>query len=446
MKQELYDYDIYPKVLLAGATARVTIRPLGAHAAFPARELNVTVVGLDMGGSDTFVTEAVPSGDGTLAFDFTPRSEQQYFVRVADGQRRLVQLSIYALNGDMAGRYPYMGDLHMHTCRSDGREAPDIVAANYRSYGYDFTVISDHHRYYPSLEAAGIYKDVPINMCIVPGEEIHLPGNFIHIVNFGGEFGVNGLLKSSEQCKETGEDRLKNSLRGCEEPITDEEYTAQVNAISSELTDFPRELEPYRFAYSSCVWIFRQVQKARGVCIFAHPYWICDIYQLPRALTEYMLKNQPFDAFEVLGGDNYYEHNGQQTNQYYELRAKGYNFPVVGSTDSHGSTEHNRNRAICETIAFSRANEREELVRAVKEGYTVAVDTISTEFRLVGDFRLTRYATFLMEYYFPLHDALCYEEGRLMREYCTEHSEASIKGLNYTAGRTERLIKKYFAL
>ena len=34
MKIELYDYDIYPKVFLAGGERTVTIQPLGLHAAF----------------------------------------------------------------------------------------------------------------------------------------------------------------------------------------------------------------------------------------------------------------------------------------------------------------------------------------------------------------------------------------------------------------------------
>ena len=34
MKRELYDYDIFPKVFLTGRPARVTVKPLGIHAAF----------------------------------------------------------------------------------------------------------------------------------------------------------------------------------------------------------------------------------------------------------------------------------------------------------------------------------------------------------------------------------------------------------------------------
>ena len=37
----------------------------------------------------------------------------------------------------------------------------------------------------------------------------------------------------------------------------------------------------------------------------------------------------------------------------------------------------------------------------------------------MGDFRLSKYATFLLKYYFPLHDEVCKEEGRMMKQYAT---------------------------
>ena len=45
----------------------------------------------------------------------------------------------------------------------------------------------------------------------------------------------------------------------------------------------------------------------------------------------------------------------------------------------------------------------------------MAVDTVSPECRIVGEPRLARFATFLLQYFFPRHHALCWEEGRLMR-------------------------------
>lgn len=169
---------------------------------------------------------------------------------------------------------------------------------------------------------------------------------------------------------------------------------------------------------------------------------------MPDTLHEYIEKNKLFDAFEVLGGENYFEQNGFQTVQYYEDRAHGYRYPVVGSTDSHSSYPTNRNAYICSTIVFAENKERTTLINAVKDFRSVAVDTISAEFRLVGEMRLVRYGCFLLKNYFPIHDELCFEEGRLMKQYVTGSNEERTEAaqlLTNLSGRTEKLLKKYFA-
>ena len=51
----------------------------------------------------------------------------------------------------------------------------------------------------------------------------------------------------------------------------------------------------------------------------------------------FIYEKAPFDAFEVLGGENYYQQNGLQTAMYYEEYKHGRVHPIVGSTDSHNS-------------------------------------------------------------------------------------------------------------
>ena len=102
---------------------------------------------------------------------------------------------------------------------------------------------------------------------------------------------------------------------------------------------------------------------------------------------------------------------------------------------------------ICSTIIFSPENERKALIQSVQDRYSVAVDTISTKYRLVGETRLVRYASFLLQYYFPLHNDLCWEEGRLMKQCAigTEEEKAEAKAtLAAIHGRVERQRKKYF--
>ena len=457
MEAVMYNYDIFPKVFPAGKEVTVTIKPLGYHADFKnPDDIELKIFGLDDGNPRDYPHRgngyAIPfEFDGCIKFTHAFPREQQYYIRVFEKSsgKRLVQLSVYALNADLCGRYPLIGDLHMHTCRSDGKESPAIVCANYRKHGYDFFAITDHNRYYPSLEAIDVYKDVPIEFNICPGEEVHLPDvapdhiNDVHIVNFGGKYSVNGILRD-EHTEEFNNETDKRRFEGfpCPEQIDEDEYRAQVDALAATL-DIPEDIEP--FTYASCVWVFNHIKKAEGLGIFCHPYWLSNVHQVPDNITDYMLKTHPFDAFEVLGGENYYEHNGFQTHKYYEVLAKGYDkFPIVGSTDSHGSTELNENAYVASTMVFSPANECEAIIDSIKNYYSIAIDGISKEYRLVGDFRLARYANFLLKYYFPLHNDLCYEEGRAMKDYACG-VEGAKETLEFISGRVQKQREKYFA-
>ena len=448
MKKTLYDYDVFPMVFPAGEPTEITVRPLGVHAKFPA-DIRVTAHRLDSGSPGHAFTAwnstefASPlCEDGCLRFVMTADAECEYFLRLWSGTRKIAQLSVYALADDMASRIPLKGDLHMHTCRSDGSEDPAIVCANYRKLGYDFAVITDHHRYYPSLEAIRDYAGAKCPLNILPGEEVHLRGTDVHIVNAGGAFSVNGLFEWSPNYAETDgkiEGRRLNPEITPPQIVSAEQYEEELRAIEAGIADCPENVD--KREYAVCVWAFEKIRAAGGLGVFAHPYWISDMWQIPEPFTRYMMEKHPFDAFEVLGEENYYEQNGFQTALYYEEYGKGRVHPIVGSTDTHGSTEHNRNADICSTIVFAKKNERTEIVGAIKDRYSVAVDSISKEYRLVGEFRFQKYASFLMENYFPVHDRAAAVDGEIMRRYYL--GDESGETLSCFADKAEELIKKY---
>ena len=445
VKLELTNYDIFPKVFRCDTPVEVTIKPLGLHVAFSG-EYTIQVRAFNEGNSARYPERnnlkeypVTPCEDGSIRFTHTYKDEQEHYVDIVKDGKRVVRLSVYSLYEDLVGRYPFRGDLHMHTTRSDGNQAPAIVAANYRKNGYDFLAMTDHDSYYPSLEAINAYKDVPIEYNLVTGEEVHLEGNDIHIVNFGGKYSVNALMPGDHHI-DVGDGKDLRSLDGeCPDVISVEEYKRQVNELAETL-NIPEGIE--KFTYAACVWIFNHIRKADGLGIFAHPYWLQNVLHVPESLTEYIMATQPFDAFEVLGGENYFEQNGWQTIRYYEDRAKGRRYPIVGSTDSHSSV-HNRNALIASTIVFAPENTREGIVYSIKDFYSVAVDSISTELRIVGEMRFVRYATFLLREFFPLHDELCFEEGRLMKDYaCGE--EGAEETLRFISGRMKKQREKYF--
>ena len=457
---DLNNYDVFPLVVVRDRETVIHIRPQGGRPDFePGKEYEIEFCALDGGEPRDFPAtgdfrrqKAVCNEEGGFDLPHVFDKEQEYFIRILQEDGRCRQrFSVYCIAEDLAGLYPFMGDLHMHTTCSDGSQEPPVVLANYRKYGYDFSVISDHHVYFPSLQAIDFYRDLPLEFTIIPGEEVHLPPvygqeNDVHIVNFGGEYSINALIPG-EQHDRVGTDPKYRSLYGeCPPVMTYEEYQEKMQALADAVKpQLPADVDAVPWAV--CCWIFDEIRKAKGLGIFAHPNWKRNAYHVPEAFTDYMLEKHPFDAFEVLGGESYYDQNGFQTVRYYEAKAKGHIFPVVGSTDSHNSYPANRNAFICETLVFSPENERRALIAAVKDCRCVAVDTLDEHFRLVGDSRLIRYGCFLLKHFFPRHDELSFEEGRLMKQFAKgtpEEKEDAAATIRAISGRMKKQREKYF--
>ena len=72
----------------------------------------------------------------------------------------------------------------------------------------------------------------------------------------------------------------------------------------------------------------------------------------------------------------------------------------------------------------------------------MAVDTISKEYRLVGEHRLQKYAAFLMEYFYPIHDRQSQFDGEMMRRYYV--GEATAEEVELLAKKNDELFAKYF--
>lgn len=459
MKTELHYYDIFPKVVRAGIPTEITIRPLGLQSAFPQRgrmriqPLHERTHALDKVRRGGETMEYTVGKDGCLRFTHAFCGEQEHRISFANGAGMPVCLSVYSVAEDLVGCIPMMGDLHLHTIRSDGKEDPAIVAANLRRQGYDFIAITDHEKICGSLESIEAYKGAPIEMNLLTGEEVHLPDCLPHIVHIGGRYSINAMVESPEKRNGGANSKFddppldgkSNDFPGT---MTEEEFHRAIEAYAETLEAIPEDVP--RFAYAAFHWICNEIRKAGGLSIFAHPYWIHDnpeggvAFHVSEQMTQYLFETQPFDAFEVLGGDICFEQNGFQTAHYYEARERGLKFPIVGSSDSHG-TVNNRNAFVAETICFAKENTTEGILEAIRSGRTVALDTISTEFRLVGDYRLIKYAGFLMNEYFPLHQDACNEQGRAMKEYYCGDREEGLRLLNVLNGRIEKMWKKYFS-
>ena len=460
MSDYLRDYDVYPLVAKVGKEVTVHIRPTGRRPEFEDGKKYSGQICAINGGTpanhpatgDFRKFKAVYDAKNGFKVPVTFDSEQQYFIRFLNNEGKTIRaFPVYAVAEDLAGRLPLRGDMHIHTTCSDGRQTPEVVAANYRSHGYDFFAITDHHQYYPSIQAINFYKDIPTEFVIVPGEEVHLPavnGQYAsaHIVNFGGNYSINAMVQDEEFEEHHGAPALCSAVGECPKAMTMDEYCDKMEALAAAV-EVPETIDKIPAAVMK--WAFNEIKKADGLAIFPHPHWITNnTFHVPEEFVEYLMTEQDFDAFEVLGGERYFEHNGYQTLRYYEDKAKGRSYPIVGSTDSHNSYESAEGSLICSTVVFAPVNERKALINAVKDFYSVAIDSISKEFRIVGDSRLVRYACFLCNYYFPRHDELCVEEGRLMKICAvgTEEEKAeAMKTLAVINGRMKKFMEKYLS-
>lgn len=434
MLPQLAYFEITPKIVPTYKTTVIRIHPKGRHCAFsPDKSYQLRIIPMAETMEEyecqpghtaddpnyVLLTPTFANGDLLCPVDYG--MEQQYDLHLYEnGKPTQWRFATYALNPDLFARRPYRGDLHVHSFLSDGKEAPEFVAGVYRKYGFDFMAITDHHRYEPSLQAIDAYKDVPIDLKLFPGEEVHLPENHIHIVNFGGDYSVNALCHEDEQ-----------------------RYYREVREIEKTL-DCPCGVSS--FEYAACLWIYRHIENGGGLSIFAHPHWIGYAYHVREAMTKYQLKNKPFGAFELLSGQTQ-EENIMQLAMYHQMRAEGADIPIVGSSDSHGTLTNlfpgsfNQNK----TFVFAKSTDKADIISAVKDHYSAVVNQPTGEKPMVfGEYRMVSYALFLEQYYFPLHDELCFEEGNQMLSFIAGDENAA-KMLEVLHGRTQKLMERIFA-
>lgn len=428
MKTTLEYYDIFPKVLCTEFASTVTIQALGEHVAFETGSdyrvklipMNATLINLPERACQE---ERACLEKGLLQFSCRLEQEGQYIIllqkREGEDWKRCCELRVYALRPDFFRLRPYRGDMHCHTCRSDGVEGQAIVAANYRKAGFDFLSITDHGQYEPSLEAIRAYEEIPMSFHLFPGEEVHPPKNNCHTVHFGGSYSVNEIFRKDP-----------------------DRYVREVDAIEKEL-DIPAHINARE--YASLVWVYREIRKAGGLAIMAHPCWIQEeAYHIPRSLYRYLLTTHPFDALELTCGQSL-EENQLQISLWQQMREEGIPVPIVGSSDSHG-TVNSEWFGLSKMIVLAAECEKDAILEAVKERRVVVLEQYHGEAlpRVYGENRALEFVLFLITEYMPLHDELCFEEGRLMKSYACGDKEAG-EVLARIGRRTDALAQRYWA-
>ncbi len=126
--------------------------------------------------------------DGFFFVFYPFAQEQRYSVKIKAGEELILDTYVYAIGEDLSALKPYKGDTHLHTNRSDGAYAPFETACCYRGAGYDFIAVTDHHKWYPSLECKEKVEPLTSMFTVFLGEEVHNRDmGYFHIINFAGK-------------------------------------------------------------------------------------------------------------------------------------------------------------------------------------------------------------------------------------------------------------------
>lgn len=330
-------------------------------------------------------TALTATADGIYAIDWDFAAEQRYTVKLRVGEDVFYSGYLYAVDPDLAPLRPYKGDTHLHTNRSDGWDEPFAVACAYREAGYDFIAVTDHGRYYPSIDLAAELKPLTDRFYVMPGEEVHPKGgSCFHIVSLNAKHHITEVFEQRPA-----------------------EAAAAIQHIL-DTRDLSRLPDPYAAAMR--IFIASEIRKAGGVAVMAHPFWECgDEYNYQTCEFLYHWRQGDFDALELLAGcDDTGNGNNLQEILWNDLKAEGLSIPIVGSSDAHVA------RCRCDYDHFSRqftlvfATGYDDLADAIVRRRAVAVERHSDKhFRCLGDYRYAKYARFLMAEYYPTYTALC---------------------------------------
>ena len=438
------DYELFPRVALCGEPCVFTVRGCGMEAALtPRADYALFVIGQEENNSSLLLTfsdwlqyDKIPvtaDEDGRLRFTFTFGREQIYTLRLGRQDetgdwKALADLRVFAAKADLFDRTPLRGNTHCHVCTSvDGSEDPYLAAAMYRRAGFDFLAITDHHLIDGSVLAIEAAKRVPAGLALYYGEEVHVPNAYIHAVNVGAvlEGGV-------------GLDRYYHAHEA--------EVNAEVAAIAAAAGPLPDGVLPMDYAWRK--WIADTIHKNGGVAILAHPFWVWDAHNTRDDVFRYFAKEKIYDAAEILHGQ---EPGCTDANLqlafWNDLRADGIYIPPLGADDAHRRNfrwDYDSSFNEAYSVIFAKDDSFGGFAEAVKNGYTAAVESYeNAPAHVIATYRFTKYTVFLMETFFPLHDALCFEEGRLMREAYLGDGQA-LDALRMLSGRVRRFTDRFF--
>lgn len=424
-------YNISPQIVPADAESEITI---GSQYGFtglagtyrvhiwPLYEFSSNA-GKNYG--DTIIATAE---NKELKFKYHFQSEQMHLLQLykvpESGQlENILITSIYSLHPDLFQRRPYKGDLHTHTTYSDGLEPPEVMLACARKKGLDFIAITDHNNYHGSLDAINKLERIPSDMVALRGQEINSWWTQLHILSLDADKEIEPSIYLKEA------------------------YTLpEVQMILAEEGDsLPQGVDPV--AYSCIKNILNKIREAGGFSVLCHPFWKSfsqdgSRLDVPKQMVDLLLSNKLFDVFELVSGAPPHQSfvNNLQDIYFKECSQAEPNFPVIGVTDSHTGLLDESILGNYYTLVFCVDFSPRGIREAILSGYSLAVEEVPNEgVRFHGNFRLSNYAFFLTQEYFPRHAVEAGIEGEAALRYIRGETDYAEKLLKLQKGRTAKL-------
>jgi len=415
MNRQIFNYAVYPSIVPADTESVITIHPLGENTQFiPGVSYTVEIRGVETFCADYAhlpVTwyNAIPNEAGDLVIRHHFVGEQRHAILLKRPQEDLdatpyreitnrgkfhenkdALLCVYSLQADLYGMRAFKGEVHCHTYESDGVQDVCHTVGNYRTAGYDFLAITDHYITMGAEKAKRLFDRAPVDMTLLLGEECHVPTEQIHIVHMGGRESVNACFRNDK-----------------------EKAAAEVAAIEKELDHLPESINKNDYAWR--VWVARKAHEFGGIAILTHPHWIWfDVYFMASAITRQLLLDGVYDALDITD-----QEADTTVALWSEMRAQGVTIPVVGCTDSHFTNADDPKRPARGgyTLVFAPDRSEGEILQAIREGRSLAVNAVGDSERIQGPYRLVKLARFLLDHYYPVYVRLCHNQGVLLSEY-----------------------------
>ncbi len=339
-------------------------------------------------------------GGGLYSFEGYFEGEQRFSFKVKSGEEEPRRAFLYSIKEDLAKLRPFKCETHCHSCRSDGSGTPFEVACAYRAAGYDYIALTDHGWIEPSYEARGEVSALTDAFYVVQGEEVHNEWSFYHIVHFGGGYSVNNLLREKKEYIEE-----------------------QIDKLLAE-RDFSDVSDARETAFRAV--IAREIRKAGGVAVMAHPYWDVEgEYFMPPEEFVHHWKHGDFDVLELFAGNDDVG-NGNNLSEILrgELLAQGYRIPVLGASDAHVTKRHCGYDYFDLQFSIVFAEDFGSVPQAFKDERGVAVERRPEDgrFRCAGQYRYVKYARFLIAEYYPRYAELAAVHSAAM----AAHDKAAI--------------------